>query len=74
MRGGAGVRLTTVALASIMRKETLSGHKNEVFLEDVNRAVRRKLAMPCEKSGRKPMQSARDPDAFRRYSGLRRAF
>ena len=70
VRGGPGVRFTTVALASIIRDVTLTGRKKDVFREEVKRAVRRKSAMPWEKSGRKPMQSARDPDALRRYSGL----
>jgi len=58
----------------MMREVTLSGRKKEVFRDDVKRAVRRRSAMPWEKSGRKPMQSASEPDALSRYSGLRSAF
>ena len=62
------------ALASIMREVTLSGRRNDVLREEVNKAVRRKSAMPWEKSGRNPLQSASDPAAWSKYPGFKSAF
>jgi hypothetical protein len=64
----------TFALASIMREVTLSGLRNDVLHEEVNKAVRRKSAMPWEKSGRNPFQLASDPAAWSKYPGFNRAF
>ena len=46
MSGGPGVKLMTIALASMIREVTLSGRKNEVLRDDVKRAVRRRSAIP----------------------------
>ena len=71
---GPGVRFMMFALDSTMREVTLSGRRNDVLREEVNKAVRRKSAMPWEKSGRNPLQSASDPAAWSKYTGFKRAF
>ena len=71
---GPGVRLTTLAFASIIRDVTASGRRNDVLREDVKSAVRRRSPAPWEKSGKNPTQSARDPAACSKYSGLSNAF
>ena len=73
-KGGPGVKFMIGALASTILEVTLSGRRNDVFRVDAKRAVRRRSAIPCEKSGRKPAQSASEPAALRRNSGLRSAF
>ena len=71
---GPGLRLTTFAFASIILDVTASGRRNDVLREDVKRAVRRRSPAPWEKSGKKPTQSASDPAAWSKYSGLTNAF